>query len=295
MLAQQQQPFFAAAPHTVQKTAAPVPTCPTDAEKRQRIVTFGMVASLRSHMQTQISLARGRSQGTQIQATPNMVQRAETAIRAELGTNIPADRHITDPAALTMHDPVAFGVLRAATAAAARRRIALAALEHITDDLAMICITSSEDPILLDSIAEVILQADTISFVQSYEAAKFGGQTTFNTTGSGLVRHIDIPLRSRNMGHIIVHEAMHFYVNEAYRSAAETHPALTRILMEGGAEFLARHVIHSQLASDPDFRINYATYGGEFSTLADHYVVHRGGLGSFLLMYFQGRTDLLGL
>src|SRR5262249_37275028 len=118
------------------------------------------------------------------------------------------------------------------------------------------------------------------------------GLTKFSTASDGSTNTaVTFPNKSRNLGHVVLHEAMHFYVNENYRSAAEARKDRLE-LMEGGAEYLARIVIQSQLSADPDFEINFSTYRDEFSYINNMSIATKVG---FPVLYFGGRIDLLPL
>jgi len=156
-----------------------------------------------------------------------------------------------------------------------------------------LCVTDPDHPELQSQVAAPLLQSQSISFVRDYVRAHMGGVTTFRTTGGVRRPHVEVPSESRNMGHIVVHEAMHYYVSRAYQDAAESNPNLQDALMEGGAEFLARHVIRARLAGRPDFEINQGTYSS-YNRYVARYLM-RGGLNAFALAYFAGRIDLLGL
>jgi hypothetical protein len=162
------------------------------------------------------------------------------------------------------------------------------------DRLRRLCITSPEHPQSQSEVAVPVLGRRGINFVRDYQWSRSGRHTTFTESGGKVTRHVDLPSTSRNIGHIVVHEAMHFYVSDTYHRTAKASP-LERQLMEGGAEFLARNVIKQQLAAFPEFEIDYGTYRSEFDYVAEYLVLLRASLSSFKLAYFQGRVDLLGL
>jgi hypothetical protein len=70
-------------------------------------------------------------------------------------------------------------------------------------------------------------------------------------------------------------------------------PDATDVLMEGGAEYLERHVLREKLSNNRQFDINWSTYAEEFKALNKNFLF--GGLGTFSLAYFQGRVDVIGL
>ena len=91
----------------------------------------------------------------------------------------------------------------------------------------------------------------------------------------------------------MVHEAMHFYVHNRYRATAEADPRREDVLMEGGAEYLTRHVIHTRLSNRPEFTINYSSRGDQFRFVTNY--IARGGIDAFALAYFTGQVELIGL
>jgi hypothetical protein len=141
-------------------------------------------------------------------------------------------------------------------------------------------------------VAAPILKRRKIDFVRDHQGSRIGGLTTFPESKGKVTPHVDLPTTSANIGHIVVHEAMHFYVSDVYRRTANA-SKIDKELMEGGAEFLARNVINSRLAGRPEFEIHYGTYAAEFAYVSSYLL--RGGVSSFKLAYFKGQTDLLGL
>jgi len=244
-------------------------------------------------MQRAIRLAQARSMRGATAVTPSMIQQADLAIRREFVDVLPAGRDFTASASVTTLTPTQFAALRVPDAEAARKHIGEAALEASGNLLRRLCITSPEHPQLQSEVAAPVLGRRGINFVRDYQSSKIPGVTTLSESG-GRSGHVYLQSTSRNMGHIVVHEAMHFYVSDTYYRTAKASP-LEQQLMEGGAEFLARNVINHQLAAFPEFEIDTRTYASEFSYVANYLVIPHGGLSSFKLAYFQGRVDLLGL
>jgi hypothetical protein len=275
----------------------PPATCPSAADVVRDIRASDVAGQVEARMQHQINLGRSLSgAGAAVQQTPAMRETANRAIRAEFGRLLPPGRNFTAPASVTTRTPTQFGELRIPDAAAAQRRIGEVALESGRDRVHIVlndlCIADPNNPTLQAEVASVIFARQGLSFVREYERTRIGGQT-FYPSGR-FAPHVDLPSESRNMGHIVVHEAIHFYVHENYYNTASSSP-VSQQLLEGGAEFLARQVINQRLSSDPAFQINTGTYASEFAYVVDNLVVHRGGLDSFTQAYFQGRVDLLGL
>jgi hypothetical protein len=277
----------------------PPATCPSTTDARRDVRASDIAGQVETRMQREINLGRSLAgAGTVVQQTPAMRQTADRAIRAEFGSLLPSGRNFTAPASVTTATPTQFSELRIPDSAAAQNRIGEVALEPSSRDrvhivLNDLCITDPANPILQSEVAAVIFARQGLSFVREYERTRIGGQTSY-PSGGAFSPHVDLPSESRNMGHIIVHEAIHFYVHENYDRAASSSP-VSQQLFEGGAEFLARQVINQRLGSDPAFHINTSTYADEFAYVRDNLVVNRGGLGTFTQAYFQGRVDLIGL
>ena len=279
------------AAHSLQRQQRSAP-CPSRQEAIEFLQAFDARAQVEEAMDRQINLAGQGTPGT-INATT--IQTADQAIRAVFGSLLPGGRAYTDPNSVDIQSSAQFANVRVPTDAVARRRIARVAMEVVEEDLEITCTNRLDHPVLLSEIVEPILRARTIQFVRDYEVAKRGGQTRFPQVQGQTRPHVDLPDSVRNSGHVVVHEGLHFYVSDRYRETAEAQPPFFRqVLMEGGAEFLARHVIREQLSQDPAFAINFSTYAEEFRALAE-LLIHRGGLSSFVLAYFQGRVDILGL
>jgi len=271
---------------------------PDDAAIRAGIRRSGIAARTEAYMATVIATSRARSAGNVVPFTPAMLRQADRAIRQEFGTLLPASRALTAPGEATTVTPDAFAAARVPEEAAARERIgdaALRASENAADGdvLRDLCVTDAGDAVLQSEVAAPILKKKAVSFVREYVKAHMGGVTTFPTINGVRRPHVEVPSESRNLGHIVMHEAMHYYVSPAYQAAAEASSTLRLPLMEGGAEYLARQVISARLAKDPAFAINPGTYAGYRGYVASYLL--RGGLGTFALAYFAGRIDLLGL
>lgn len=272
------------------ETAAPT-TCPPSADVLRDIRAANFASQTEAEMQREINIGRSLA-GQTIPSSQSMIAQADRAIRAEFGGLLPQGRNFAAPQSVSTRTPQAFSELRIPDDASARRRIGAVALEVASDQLRSLCVDDPDHSALQSEIAAPLLRLRGLSFVREYERTRIGGQTSFPVVSGHVEPHVDIPSQSRNMGHVVIHEAMHYYVSERYRSAANASP-LRQQLMEGGAEFLARHAVNQQLSSDPNFRLNTGTYSAEFSYVATYLM--RGGLSSFALAYFQGRVDLLGL
>lgn len=262
--------------------------CPSAQAAAQAIRNGDIRERTRNRMQFSINQS-ARQPKTRV--TSAMIGRADRAIRAEFGALLPAGRSYRSPRSVTIQTPQQLAQLRAPDPATARRRIGQAALANDEDAqlLASQCITTPDHPVLAREVTRPLFRQLGISFVQDFEQAHIGGQTT----GAGTPQaHVDLPRESRNIGHIVVHEGLHFYTHDTYARTASGDPR-ERELMEGGAEFLARHVIRARLVGVPAFEINPRTYSSEFSYVSRYLL--RGGLGTFARALLQGRVDLIGL
>jgi len=280
------------APPAIASDPLPSP-CPNAAAVRAGIRDNDVMGRTETYMRSSIANAQARSAGRVITFAPSLVRQADTAIRQEYGSLLPAGRSLTASSSVTSRTPDDFAALRVPTDAVARNHIGQAAISSSEDILRSLCITDSADAALQAQVAAPLFTSLGLPFVRLFERSHIGGLTTFPNVGGVRRPHVDVPSESRNLGHIIVHEAMHFYVDPQYQRTAEANPNLEDALMEGGAEFLARGVIHQHLASHPEFQINYGTYSNYFSYVNNYLM--RGGTSSFALAYFQGRVDLLGL
>lgn len=270
----------------------PLPTvCPAAAEVLRDLRGGAVGSETETEMQRQINLGQSLA-GQAVPATRRIIEQADRAIRAEFGRLLPAGRNFAARTSTTVRTPQEFSELRVPDETAARRRIGNVALEVATARLHDLCIDSPTHAALESEVTRPLLRRRGLSFVREYERTRIGGQTRFPSIGGEVRPHVDLPSQSRNMGHIVVHEAMHFYVHPMYQQTAEASP-LEDQLMEGGAEFLARHVINQRLDAAPGFRIHAGTYAAERGYVADYLM--RGGLSTFAQAYFQGRVDLLGL
>jgi len=272
--------------------AHPLPaTCPSAADVSRNLRASDVRSKTETGIQREINL--GRSLAGQVRpSSRSMIEQADRAIRAEFGRLLPAGRDFASPQSTTIRTPQEFSELRVPNEAAARRRIGDVALEVATAPLHDLCIDRPTHPALERFVTAPLLQSRGLSWVREYDRTRIGGQTRFPTVGGQVQPHVDLPSRSRSIGHIVVHEAMHFYVHPTYQQAAEASP-LEDQLMEGGAEFLARHIISQRLGSNALFRIHTGTYAAERGYVADNLM--RGGLSTFAQAYFRGRVDLLGL
>ena len=297
--------------------AEPPTDCPTTDVARREI----RVSDLRDEVERTIrgSIARERSRARvqpSHQFTPRLARRVDQAIRAEFGQLLPTAPGFTDPQSVTARTPQELGRIRIRDQADALRRIGEVARETSAavaarraervssessravspepfDTLRRLCITDPTNRLVREEIAIPLLRRLDLRTIREFELSRIGGQTSFSpASGGGLQRRVDVPTEHRYLGHILVHEAVHFYVHEDYFRTADGHP-LEDELLEGGAEFLTRHVIHSRLDNDPAFRPNYSVFSEEFQYVRDHLL--RGGLSVFALAYFQGHVDLLGL
>ncbi|MEA2820329.1 MAG: hypothetical protein QOJ86_2333 [Bradyrhizobium sp.] len=282
-------PTIAAPPIPVDSTAPMPSPCPNAAAVTTALQGSDVAAVTATEMARDISIARARSR-TATPMSNSILQQAESAIRTEFGGLLPSGRNLLASGTVTTQTPAQFAQTRVPDAATAREHIAEAALHERADFLRGLCITDSSDATLQSVIGGAVLASRGMSFVRDYQSARIGGQTTFPT---GQSPHVTVPSQNRNMGHIVVHEAMHFYVNDRYRATAEADSRRKKELMEGGAEFLARHVINQQLAQVPEFALNTGTYSSQFGYVARNLM--GGGLATFEQAYFQGRVDLIGL
>ncbi len=277
----------------IPQTPSSPATCPDAETIREEIRTNDIVEATERRMRYSINLERSRGAFRQpFRLTQTLIRQSDRAIRAAFGTMLPSGRNLASHQAITTRTPSQFAQLRIPNEQAARQRIARVAIQTSPDILRSLCILEPTHSILLNEVATPLLSRLGMNFVREYERIRIGGQTTHSYSGGSWSRHIDIPNQHRHIGHILVHEGMHYYVNDEYYGTANGHP-LEEQLIEEGAEALARHVINQRLNTDPAFRINTATYSSEFHYVQNHFM--RGGLSSFALAYFQGRVDLLGI
>ncbi len=274
---------------------APPATCPSRAEKVRQLARENVHSKTKRRMQYAINLERSRaSVHRPYRLSRRLINRADRAVRRRFGSYLPAGRRFSNRSSVTTMTPTQFSQHRIPDAAAAKRTIGQVALEAAADELRQICIQTPTDAILQQLVAIPIFNdSGGIQFVRNYEMSRIGGETDFTSIGGGrLRRHVNLPDRHRYLGHIIVHEAIHFYVSNAYYNAANGHP-LEDQLTEGGAEFLARHVLFTELSSRPEFKVHTSTYSSEFQYVSNHLL--RGGLSVFANAYFKGLIGLIGL
>lgn len=302
------------------ETAPPVlpAQCPQQSRVRSELTTARAVDVTADYMQRQINIARHQTATSGVTFTPDLLRRADGAIRATFGHLIRRGPRVSDPGSTTVLSPSAFAQSRVPTQAEAEQRVGTAVIEVARDGedemerriqdarqgrpstsappavttslLRSLCIGDGNDPNLLSFVVRPLVQQKGLPFVRDWEAARIGGQTRFPSGGSP---QVDIPDRIRNLGHIMVHEAMHFYVHNRYRATAEADPRREDVLMEGGAEYLTRHVIHTRLSNRPEFTINYSSRGDQFRFVTNY--IARGGIDAFALAYFTGQVELIGL
>jgi hypothetical protein len=279
-------------PPPVPEEATPPPgPCPSTAEVVRELKQSGVAAQTEAEMERDINLGKTRA-GRARPVTPKLIAEADNAIRKDFGDVLPPGRNFAGPKAVDTHTPADFAKQRVPDDAAASYLIGQAALETAGKHLRDFCVTAPDHPQLQSEVAVPILKRRKIDFVRDHQGSRIGGLTTFPESKGKVTPHVDLPTTSANIGHIVVHEAMHFYVSNVYRRTANA-SRIDKELMEGGAEFLARSVINSRLAGRPEFEIHYGTYAAEFAYVSTYLL--RGGVSSFKLAYFKGQTDLLGL
>jgi hypothetical protein len=279
-------------PPPVPEEATPPPgPCPSAADVKRELSQSDVASQTETEMERDIKLGKTRA-GRAKPVTRKLIVEADGAIRKEFGAILPPGRNFAGPKAVDTHTPADFAKQRVPDAASASYFIGQAALETAGKRLRDLCITTPDNPQLQSEVAAPILKRRKIDFVRDHQSSRIGGLTTFPVSKGAVTPHVDLPESSANIGHIVVHEAMHFYVSDAYRRTANA-SKIDRQMMEGGAEFLARQVINARLSRVPGFEIHYGTYAAEFAYVSN-YLLH-GGLSSFKLAYFQGHTDLLGL
>ena len=266
-------------------------TCPNEVDKRKGIKDNAVLYNTERKMRNAINLERSRAAVNKTYTLTNaMIKKADKAIKKEFGSILPKRTSFASPKTVSKRTPEAFAKYRIATDEDALKKIGKVALKANPDVLRQLCITTPTDPILRSEVANPLLSRKKIGFVRTYELSHIGGETAHNILKSGKTKHhVTVPTKHRYMGHILVHEAMHYYVHNTYLLTADKHQ-LEDQLTEGGAEFLARRVIHNRLSKDPAFKINYDTYASQFSYVLNHLAAR-----SFPLAYFQGYVDLLGL
>lgn len=277
-------------PEPEEATPPPSP-CPSAAEITRELKQRDVASDTEAAMERDINLGKVRA-GRARPVTPKLISEADAAIRKVFGDVLPPGRNFAGPKAVDTHTPADFAKQRVPDAAAAGHFIGQAALETAGPFLRGLCVTAPDHAQLQSEVAAPILKRKKIDFVRDHQSSRIGGMTKFPEIKGTVTPHVDLPTTSANAGHIVVHEAMHFYVSDAYRRTAEA-SKLDKELMEGGAEYLARAVINARLADRPDFAIHYGTYAAEFGYVTTYLL--RGGLSTFKQAYFKGHTDLLGL
>ncbi len=266
--------------------------CPTETATRTALRESNVESETERRMRYALNLHRSRAAFRQpIRLTRQLIRRAERAIRADLGQWLPS-RSFASQQVVTVRTPEEFARRRIPDDASARERLAEIALRSSPEVLRTLCISSPTHSLLLNEIATPMLQRLGRQFVLAYEQAKIAGHTRYEGWGAPVSRHVELQREHQNIGHALIHEAMHYYVHESYRATAQGHP-LNQQLIEGGAEYLARLVIRNQLSGNAAFRINPDVYRSEFRYVLSHLL--GGGLSSFALAYFQGSVNLLGL
>ena len=275
--------------------AAPAPpACTATKTPTQALTDHNAKAQTLFRMEYFINVA---TQKTPTKFSTSLLSRADAAIQAEYGSQITrkptyaqAFAKPTTEASVTAITPDAFAKMRIPDEATAREFLGQLAMRFVPQAMTEGCITSPTDPAIVSLVADPILKEKGLSYVRDYMKIAEGGRTTFSD--------IDAPksgvkavfqTEARNLGHIIVHEAMHYYMSDAFRVEARKRKDHLD-LVEGGAEFFARNVISNQLAGDADFTVGDSTYAHHVTYIAAFTVMQRLW---FPAMFFQGRTDLL--
>lgn len=268
--------------------ANPPPTCTVPADAAKQIADQGIPAQVIAAMR--FAIGKGTIRASQaIPLTDAVINQADAAIKAQFGSLLPS-RSFSKGGSITKQTPDQIANARVPNADDARRIIRQVALRTSGDALNALCITTEDDPVLESAVAVPVLASVGIQTVRDYEKSETAGVTSFPTQ-AGALPNVTLPTESPNIGHIVVHEAMHFYVHDVYRHTAEA-GQWRREMMEGGAEFMARLVIMNQLPSDPNFLINYGTYANEVNFIYKNYTSFGG---TFPLAYLQGRMDVIGI
>lgn len=258
------------------------------------------LVELRDHVERQmlraLQLQLGRAVTTTPQAvTPALIQRADDAIRAQFDTLLPSGRDFTAASSTSIVSPQQMAQNYIPNRARAREIIVNTAFQ-IDDSLSYPRPTAQQlrredSHPLVDHVAEPLLAGRGIDFIRQYALTFLGGYTRHGET----TPHTVLPSGSRNAGHVILHEAIHYYVNGQYHAVTRSHTD-SEILVEGGAELLARFVINNQLHTDPLFDINANTYMEECLAMhRDYSIGTTVSVQAFAMAYFQGRLDLIGL
>ncbi|MBS1912179.1 MAG: DUF4157 domain-containing protein [Bacteroidetes bacterium] len=296
----------AAAPQTPATGTQPTPqqggaatTAPalTDAERVDILARANAAALTIVYMKGKATAQQQNPTGM-MQFKPTMVQEADHAIHQQFGTILPKRRSYAaafaapddKTTAVRAMTPDKLAALRIPDDATARHRMGEVMMSLVPEAMDQAGITDPDDTLLQTRFVRPIYASLGIGFVRDYEKAVIGGNTEFGDPDAANTSiSVTLPTEQRNIGHIVVHEAMHYYVHDAFRIAARGRSD-HRELMEGGAEYFARIVIANQLASKPEFAINYSTYSGRVSYIN---AIGAPRLTTFPAMYFQGRVDLL--
>lgn len=278
--------------------------CPNLAAQQRALRESSVAHRVEAQMRRDIMRESQRaSRHPQHRSTRALARQADAAVRSEFGSLLPSGRNFVSPSSLSIVSPDELARRHIPNEARARGSIVGVAFSVSSDLLRDLCITrpthrqltGEEAHPLVSEVASPLLDRLGIDFIREYTLSKVAGYTRHSRDEEegNWRRHTVVLSEHRFMGHTLVHEAMHYYVNDTYYTTAGAH-ALSEELTEGGAELLARHVIHRHLSDNPAFRINYSTYEDEFQYVNTH-LLRRGGLAGFALAYFQGRVDLLGL
>lgn len=275
--------------------AAPAPpACTAQKTARQALADHNVRAETLFRMERAINMA---AQRTPTKFSASLLSRADAAIQAEYGSYITrtptyaqAFAKPTKDASVTAMAPDAFAKMRVPDEAAARTLIGELAMRSAPEAMSEACITSASDAAIVSDVADPILKAKGLSFVQDYVKSAEGGRTTFSDPDAAKseVKAV-FQTEVSNLGHIMVHEAMHYYMSDVFRVEARKRTDHLD-LVEGGAEFFARNVISNQLAGDPDFSVHDLTYARHVNYIAGFSVAQHLW---FPAIFFQGRTDLL--
>lgn len=275
--------------------------CPDEGERARQIAIAGIREKTRQRMTYDAGMAKIKRDGNERTSSADLVQRIDDAIHQQFGSYISGGKtfsaaynsptHTSGDRSVRGLKPDEFAAEVVPDEDAALSVIARAAFGVDRATMRETCTTDPDDQMLIDQVARPLLTEVGIDFVRNYRMQTLAGLTTFRrkeTSPEG-APNVMFQTSNRNIGTVILHEALHFYVHNHYRTGTLDRPDHME-LMEGGAEHLTRVVIWAQFPNDPDFTIEFHTYTNEVDYIRR---LGPGVLSTFPTIYFQGRIDLL--
>ncbi len=263
---------------------APVETCTTPPDwKRVRAIT-------RANMKRRIDKS-GILDPKATRTKRDLILKTDTAIRDEFGSYIPNDRKFGRKKSVTIRTVDQLKQeMGAGGAANAVKQAATEVLENQKELSPDLCLP--EAPAVISNVVNPILNEPAsgnkpsgTELAKDYAVAIMPAKTN----PIGKEAKTSVVERFAFMGHILVHEAMHFYTHPNFEKAAKC-ADLQDTLMEGAAELFARQVIRNNLNADDRFKINTGTRLSELNYVRDNF--SSAGLPA---AFFLGNTGSIGL